>query len=134
MLMRFMEQLSEVVSRGAPFPVNNDGSYTLVLRGQQEISLRENPNSGITISTSLGQVSQGQAELAFTRLMEANLLARETGGSVLGLDKESKQIIFSRAVLTGSEFKEFYEAFESFANYAEGWRDEVSTWATGEGV
>ncbi len=90
-----------------------------------QISLRENPNSGITLYTVLIDLPLKQAEPFMHQVMMANLLGKETGESVLGLDKEGKKWVFLRFLPEGIEYKNFRDAFENFVNYAEVWREDT---------
>lgn len=124
MLKEFVLQLSKDLDI-EPQAERDDGSYLLTFEPNMQISLRENANSGITLAANIGTPPLKSQEDFFLKLMKANLLGKETGNALLGLDKEGKQVTLSYFILEGLGFKECREALEDFVNYAESWQEEV---------
>ena len=125
MLKQLIEQLLPTLGRSTLNPPDENGSYLLKFDPNLEISLRENVNSGITLLTKIAPLPQKATEEFLQRLMEANLLGKETGRGVLGLDKEGKEITFTLFLPPTLSYKEFRDHLEDFTNYAEAWADET---------
>lgn len=123
LLKQFVGQLSadlgEVVA-------NDDGSYSLDLEPNLHISLRESPESGISLFTLVAPLPEKNVEEFLLKTMIANLFGRETGGGILGLDKEGKKITFLTFLPQQLNFKDFHDYLEDFVNYAEAWRIETT--------
>ena len=125
MLSRFLEQLSKDLSLEQPLAPNAEGFYSLLLASDLQISFVEKEDSSITLCASLAPLPEKNSEEFLLRAMSANLLGRETGRGVLGLDQEGKQILLVRALSGQESYREFHECVEEFANYADAWRQEV---------
>lgn len=125
MLKQLIEQLLPSLGRSTLNLPDENGSYLLKFDPNLEISLRENVNSGITLLTKIAPLPQKGTEEFLQRLMEANLLGKETGRGVLGLDKEGKEITFTLFLPPTLSYKEFHDHLEDFTNYAEAWADET---------
>lgn len=124
MLKKFIEQLSKNFDLQHPLAPNEDGSYSLRLEPNLDISLRENSDASMTVYAALGPIPERNTEEFFLRTMTANLLGRETGGSALGLSKDGKKLTLLNFYPGDISYRDFYEALEDFANYAEAWRKE----------
>ncbi|NGX55580.1 MAG: hypothetical protein KR126chlam2_01217 [Chlamydiae bacterium] len=131
MLKRFFEQLSKEMGLAKPLVSNEEGSYSLFLESDLEISLRENAESGITLFTVVAPLPAGKNEEYMLMLMTANLLGRETGGCALGLDKAGKNVTLTTFLSEELNYKQFHEALESFANYTDSWREETTEFIQG---
>lgn len=124
MLEQFMSQLSTDLGLIESKPLD-DGSYLIILEPNLQISLRENPESGITLLTTLAPLPDFFTEEFLLYIMSANLLGRETGGSTFGLDKKGKNITLLRFLPQQLSYRDFCNLLEDFANYAEAWRQEI---------
>lgn len=124
MLKQFVDQLS--ADLGEPLAVNDDGSYSLFLEPNLHISLRENLESGISLFTVLAPLPGEKVEDFLLKTMIANLFGRETGGGILGLDKEGKKVTFLTFLPEKLSYKDFHDCLEDFVNYAEAWRVETT--------
>lgn len=125
MLSQFMQLLCVDLGIEQSLAPNEEGSYSLHLEPNLHISLRENPDSGITLFTTIAALPEQNRENFLLKAMSANLLGRETGGSALGLDKEEKKITFLCFLSGQASYKDFHDALEDFVNYAESWRQET---------
>lgn len=125
MLKEFCLQLSKDFGYEEALLPLEDGSYLLNFGQNLQISLRENSESGITLFAKIGQLPVVSVDEFLLSLMKANLLGKETGGGILGLDKEGKEIIFTQNVEKEATYKEFHETLEDFVNYAEDWQSET---------
>lgn len=126
MLKQFIELLSRDLGFSEPLVPEEDGSYLLLIEPQLEISLRENPDSGITLFVPLGFLPSERRDEFLRYAMTSNLLGKETGGGILGLDNEGKQMTFTQFLPQQLTYKEFHHFLEDFVNYAESWRMEIA--------
>lgn len=124
MLKQFVDQLNADLRES--LTANEDGSYSLFLEPDLDISLRENPESGISLFTVLTPLPEERTEAFLLKAMIANLFGRETGGGVLGLDKNGKKITFSTFLPLQLNFRDFHDCLEDFVNYADAWRTETT--------
>jgi hypothetical protein len=125
MLKQLVEQISPFLGFERPPPLEEDGSFTFLLEPNLRISLRENEESGITFLTKIAPLPQKGSEEYLQRMMEANLLGKETGRAMLGLDQAGKEITFTLFLPSTLSYKEFHDSMEDFTNYAEVWREET---------
>ncbi|MCB1180448.1 MAG: type III secretion system chaperone [Chlamydiia bacterium] len=124
MLKRHLNQLTQEFGWD-PVARNDDGSYSLSLDPNLQIVLRENELRGITLLSSLASLPENGREEYLIRAMTANLFGAETGGAVLGLDREGKVIFLSTFLGENLSYRDFRERLEDFVNYAESWRNET---------
>ena len=94
-------------------------------RKEERFKLRENELRGITLLSSLASLPENGREEYLIRAMTANLFGAETGGAVLGLDREGKVIFLSTFLGENLSYRDFRERLEDFVNYAESWRNET---------
>lgn len=125
MFNQFVERLRVDLGNEQSLAPNEDGSYSLHLEPNLHISLRENPESGITLFTTVALLPEQNREAFLLKTMSANLLGRETGGSALGLDKEGKKVVLLNFLPSQSTYRDFHDALEDFVNYAESWQQEI---------
>ncbi len=133
MLKQFIEQLSADIGFEQSLAPNEDGSYSLHLEPDLHISLRENPESGITLYTVTVLLPEENTEAFLLKIMAANLFGRETGGSTLGLNKEGKRVVLLNFLPQQLTYREFHDYLEDFVNYAESWRVETIEFVKQEG-
>lgn len=126
MLKQFMDQLSSELQIADLLAPNEDQSYAFLLDPDLQISIKENVQFGtLSMSAKLAQFPQHLQEQFLLKTMQSNLFGQETGGGVLGLDQDGRMLIFTHIILSPLEYKEFRNALEDFANYAEAWREET---------
>ncbi|MFZ0564611.1 MAG: type III secretion system chaperone [Chlamydiales bacterium] len=125
MLKRFIEQLSAEFKLEQTLAPNEDGSYSLPLEPNLNISLSESPESGIRLYAVVCQLPQKNIENFLLQAMSANLFGLETGSSSLGLDKEAKNLVLVNFIPEQLDYREFYEVLEDFVNYADAWSEEA---------
>ncbi len=58
--------------------------------------------------------------------MTANLFGRETGGGILGLDREGKKVTLLTFLSEGLSYRDFRDNLEDFLNYADAWKAETT--------
>lgn len=133
MLKKFVEQLSADMGYEQSLAPNEDGSYSLLLEPNLDISLRESQDSGITLRTVVIQLPKEKTETFLLKTMSANLFGRETGGSTLGMDQEEKNLILLNFLPQQLTYREFHDYLEDFVNYAESWHQETIEFAKQEG-
>jgi hypothetical protein len=125
MLKQLIDQLTKDLQLEEGLRPDEQETYHLEFEPDLQISLRENPESGITLFTKLAPIPNEKVEDFFLKLMKANLFGKETGGGILGIDKDGKNVNFRYFFPAEGNYKEFHEALEDFVNYAESWRDEI---------
>jgi len=126
MLKQFVDQLSADMGMSESLGVNDDGSYSLHLEPDLHISLRENPDSGISMFTVVAPLPEEKREEFLLKTMIANLFGRETGGAALGLDKDGKKITLLAFLPLQVNYRDFHDFLEDFVNYADAWRIETT--------
>lgn len=126
MLKQFIEQLSTDMGFEQALEANDDGSYSLLLEPDIDITLRENPNQGIVFYTRVVDIPSKKTEAFLLKAMRANLLGRETGGGTLGLDEEGKKVVLIDFLSEDLTYREFHDKLEDFVNYTEAWRSETA--------
>ena len=122
-----LKQLIDQLSSNLEIEIIPDeaGGFLIQLDPKLQISLRENPESGITLFTSIAPVPEAGLEEFLLKAMCANLFGKETGGNVLGCDKEGKMLTMLRFLPSETTYREFHDIIEDFANYVESWRQET---------
>lgn len=125
MLKQFIEQLSTDMGFEQALDANEDGSYSLRLEPDIDLTLRESPDSIIMLYTKLAELPTRNTEDFLFKAMRANLFGRETGGGALGLDTEGKNIVLLDFLYDEQNYRMFHERLEDFVNYAEAWRHET---------
>lgn len=122
MLNTFVKQLSTDMGFEQELEAKDDGTYSLRIEPDIEISIIENREGGILFWTKVAELPQDNIEEYLLRVMTANLFGRETGGSSLGLDREGKKLVLQDFLSEQVTYSEFYEHLEDFANYTDMWR------------
>ncbi len=125
MLTQFIEQLSRDLGISIPSPSKSEGPYKFSFDSELEISIVKNDEGDLTISTLLAPLAKEHNDLFLQKLLFANLFGKETGGGILGIDGEGKNIIFLWKIAAQSLYRDFYEAIELFINYAEAWSSDI---------
>lgn len=124
MIKRLLEQLCKEFD-WEPMEPNSEGVYILTFEPNLQISLRENSVQGITISVNLIPLPEKDQEKYLLHMMNANLFGAETGGNILGLTPDGKNIVLTTYLNPSGSYKEFRDCLEDFVNYAEVWRKEI---------
>lgn len=125
MLKQFIEQLTLDLGLEQALDANDDGSYSLRFEPDIDVTLKENLNSIILFNTELCSLPSHNTEEYLLKVMSANLLGRETGGAILGLDNEGARVVLLDFLFEIQNYNIFHERLEDFVNYAEAWRQET---------
>ena len=125
MLKQFIEQLSTDMGFEQALDANEDGSYSLRLEPDIDVTLRESSDSDIQFYTNIAELPELNREDFLLKVMRANLFGRETGGAALGLDTEGKRVVLLDFLPDEQNYRMFHERLEDFVNYAEAWRQET---------
>jgi len=129
MLNQFMEKSASYFGLEAPPSPDDTGEYLLLLEPDLEILLRENAAPGITLFTTLAPLPEEKKEDFLLFAMSANLFGKETGSNFLGCDSEGKLVTLTTFLPQEANYRNFIDAIEEFANYAEAWRQECIEYA-----
>lgn len=126
MLKQFVEQLKQDMGLEQALDANEDGSYSLRLEADIDITLKEDPDSVIMFYTKIAELPSHNAEEFLLKTMIANLFGRETGGAALGLDNEAKRVVLLDFLPEEHNYRTFHDRLEDFVNYADAWRQETT--------
>lgn len=86
-----------------------------------EIELKPEDNTFI-LKGNLGDISEAKIKQIYPRLLEANLLWKETNGATLGLQQYSKNVLLVQTVPVAScDYALFNKSLEFFVNTFEYW-------------
>ena len=102
----------------------DDGSYSLDF--QSVVVCVQESQGDIRLCTSLGPVGDLTEEICVL-WMEANLLGKETDRQVLGLNESKTEVTMTSFIYQPLAYGEFYDALESFVNYAEAWKEQIQS-------
>lgn len=123
-LKQFVERLRQDLGFEQALEANEDGTYSLRLEPDIDVTLKEDPDS-IMFYTRLAELPSRNQEAFLTQAMIANLFGKETGGAALGLDNEGERVVLLDFIASGLTYKAFHEKLEDFVNYADAWRQET---------
>ena len=124
-LKQFIGQLSTDLRFEQALDANEDGSYSVRLEPDIDVTLRENLDSTILLYVKLAELPTERTEEYLHKAMVANLFGREIGGAVLGLDNEGKRVVLLDFLSEGMTYRLFHERLEDFVNYADAWRQQT---------
>jgi hypothetical protein len=124
-LKQFIEQLTIDLQSEQALDANEDGSYSLHLEPDIHVTLKEAGNAYIMLHTRVADFPPNDVEQYLLGTMIGNLFGRETGGALLGLDKEGKQVVMLDFLPQEMNYRTFHECLEDFVNYTESWRQET---------
>lgn len=125
MLKHFIEKLITDLGFEQDLDANEDGSYSLLLEPDIDITLKETSEAFIKFQTQVAELPTSNTEGYLTKLMVANLFGRETGGAALGVDSEGKKVVLVDFLVEEQDYRIFHDRLEDFVNYAEAWRQET---------
>jgi hypothetical protein len=125
MLKQFIERLSVDMGYEQPLDANEDGSYSLRLEPDIDVTLKESPDLMIMFYTKVAELPVRSTEEYLLKAMCANLFGRETGGAALGLDREAKRVVLLDFLSESQNYRVFHDRLEDFVNYVEAWRQET---------
>ncbi len=123
MLKEHLEKLCSDLELGALAPKDKNKCYALSL-SDCRMTLQE-LDPGFYIKAVIGECPKEKKEDLFLYIMRANFLGQGTGGNVIGLDEEEKNLTLSQNIPYDSTFREFKETIEDFVNYVDYWREEL---------
>jgi hypothetical protein len=129
MLKQFIEQLSIDMGYEQALAANEDGSYSLRLEPDIDLTVKEDAASVIMFYTKIAELPSKNTEEFLLRAMSSNLFGRETGEAALGLDNECKRVVLMDFLIEEQSYRIFHERLEDFVNYADAWRQETIEFA-----
>lgn len=89
-----------------------------------EIDLQD-LDPGIFLQTIIAPNPTHKREEIYQQLMQANLLGQGTGGGVIGMDHEEKNLTLSLAIPHEINYQTLKENIEDFVNYTMHWRETI---------
>lgn len=123
MFFRSLQVLSRHLKLEKPLQSNEQQEAIVLLDPGLEITLKKSPD-GLWLHTTLAVLPEKNRDEFLLHVMSCNLFGEETGGSVLGCDRQGKMLLLLRFILDGMDDEEFLLQVEEFANYADAWRAE----------
>ncbi len=125
MLKQLVEQLKTEMQLDEELIANDNGSYSLILDPELPVTLDESQEAGISLYAVLAPLPES-CEKFLLKTMTANLFGRETGGGILGLDREGKKVTLLTFLSEGLSYRDFRDNLEDFLNYADAWKAETT--------
>jgi hypothetical protein len=101
-----------------------DKSYLLDINEDAQVKVWK-IDSNIFLKADIILCPMKKREEIFTKLMQANLLGKSTGGAVIGIDEEEKYLTLSLTLPYEINDREFKERLEDFVNFLIYWKDEI---------
>lgn len=123
MFFRSLQLLNKHLKLATPLQSNAEQEATLFLDSEIEITLKK-AQDGLWLFTKLAALPEMQKEDFLLHVMSCNLFGEETGGAILGCDRQGKMLLLLRFILDDMDDAEFLFQVEEFANYADAWRAE----------
>jgi hypothetical protein len=105
-------------------PQKEDKSYELVF--SETITISFNPfDENFNLNSKLFTFKEvpGQSELS--HLLLGNLFGQATGGGILSLNIEGKELFLTKTFDYDINYKDFRDEVEDFVNYCEFWEEEM---------
>lgn len=124
MLEEFLKMLSQDLE-SVEIEIKENGQIAEISLEPNLVIQVQTEEVGLKMVTSLCSVIEEKKEETYAYLLEANLSSLETGEAVLGLDASKKHYVLTYFLFSGASYKDFYEALESLANFAESWKEEI---------
>jgi hypothetical protein len=124
-LKQFIEKLSIDLGFEQALEANEDGSYSLRLEPEIDVTIKEHGEQNILFYTKVADMPQMHAEDFLLKTLAANLFGRETGGAMLGLDREGKKVVMLDLLIEEQNYHTFHDRLEDFVNYVDAWRQET---------
>lgn len=126
--------LDKLISRVAAFlgitsavELYSEGGYMLPIEDNLKVRVYNNSENEIVLSSTLGYLdAKSDHSKLYEVMMAGNLFGNETGGSVLGLGEGNGVLLIKRISGEVSDDR-FRKYLETFINFAEAWRDEISS-------
>ncbi|MFT5318153.1 MAG: hypothetical protein ACI8RA_001415 [Chlamydiales bacterium] len=102
-----------------------EGRITIDLDENLSVSFSELSPKGIGMFSVLGPCPKMKQEELFTTLMTSNLFGDQTGGAIIGLDSQGKNVTMRLDIPRQLTYSEFYGDVENFLNYVDFWQQEL---------
>lgn len=103
---------------------NGDNSFTLFINEKTQIDI-ETKEDRFVFFSKFAPLPKKEREVIFMELMKANFLHQGTGGGVIGIDKEEKNLTLFLSFPYEEKKETFFDRVEDFVNYLAFWREEV---------
>lgn len=126
MLDGYMKKLAKemgVDSFATPIP----NTYSIPIDENVNVTVSEIPN-GISVRCKIAEVPIKEQEELFTYAMTSNMLGKGTGGSLLSLDEEGKNLFLTRDITQPIKYHDFEYLLEDFFNIVDTWREETASY------
>ncbi len=124
MLENHITQLAEELYLPPPAEQDADGFFHICIPNTITIAIKS-LNPGLFLTAPVGFIPNKKKEDSFIYFMKANFLFQGTGGRVLGVDSEAKNLTLSQKTNQDESYKQFKELIEDFTNYLSYWQKEL---------
>ena len=104
---------------------DEQGAYLIKISPEMHVSVKQ-LDPGLFFHSPLAALQEQKREELFMFLMKANFLGQGTGGGAIGLDDNEKFLTLSLVIPYDMNYQTFKDSLESFANYVDYWREELS--------
>ena len=120
-LLSYVKQLAFELEFDEKLEQDNFGAYNFAFSKTFSINITT-INDGFYFSSSLGLCPEKNMEEFFMLIMHANLFGIGTGGGVIGLNNEGKEIFFSLYYPQKTSYNGFKDLVEDFVNWMDVWQ------------
>lgn len=133
MLEKLVKDFAMYMGIASDLELDADGAYVLPMSDFVIVRARQNADSEIIISSTLGPLSESKdPQKIHSQMMIANVFGKETGGCSLGINAEG-QVVIMRRIPTDISHTDFARNIELLINYAETWMEDLGLHTTQEG-
>lgn len=132
--MTIAEMLAQLGSQiGLALKLDHQGTCRLIFDG--EISVDIEAVAGVAdqayLHTMVGVVPAGVGEEFYELLLSANLFGRGTGGAILSVDPQRREVILHRTLQLGSmSYPDVTAAMEAFITQTRAWTHQLRSGST----
>lgn len=125
MINEYLSLLSEELSIDPVLSLNEQKESYLSIAGK-DILIRDLV-PGFYCYAKITPLPEKKREDIFMQIMQANLLGQGTGGSIIGCDKNEKNLTLSLHIPYEINYSTFKEKVEDFVNYLLFWQDKIES-------
>lgn len=127
MLDDFIKQLGQELEMQEFIRMKESQVYSLEFANETHIEISSfGFDKGLLFRADICPCPQSSPDVFFNKVMAANLFAKETEKSIIGLNPEGNLLTLSFELNYSKNYIEFRDALENFINIINVWRTEAS--------